>query len=122
MPFSKPIRQHRSLCSNNPDAFTQKCVAQLLPAWKFDCVLGHSDGFPRKPAPESALHIVDQLGSARSSTWFVGDSGVDMQTASAAGMRAVGVLWGFRGEDELRDNGAQYIMATPAELRKLLQG
>ena len=110
-----------AICSNKPDAFTQKCVTQLLPTWKFDCVLGHSDAFPRKPAPDSAIHIARQLGATPSDTWFIGDSGVDMQTASAAGMKAVGVLWGFRNESELRDNGAQYIVATPVELSKLLR-
>ena len=109
-----------AICSNKPDPFTQKCVAELLPRWKFDCVLGQSDAFPRKPDPSSTLHITKTLGIAPAEAWFIGDSGVDMQTASAAGAQAVGVLWGFRSESELRENGASHIVTTPAELQELL--
>ena len=109
-----------AVCSNKPDPFTQKCVAELLPHWKFACVLGQSYTFPRKPDPASTLHIAETLNLAPADAWFIGDSGVDMQTAAAAGAKAVGVLWGFRSESELRDSGATYIVATPAELRELL--
>lgn len=105
-----------AVCSNKPDAFTQKCIAHLLPRWEFACVLGQTDAFPRKPDPGSALHIAGRLGVAPADAWFVGDSGVDMLTARAAGMRAIGVLWGFRSEAELRENGAGHIVATPEEL------
>ena len=108
------------VCSNKPEPFTQKCVAQLLPSWGFTCVLGHSDAFPRKPDPSSTVHIASQLGFTPADTWFIGDSGVDMQTASAAGARAVGVLWGFRSETELRDHGAMHVIETPDELRSLI--
>lgn len=37
---------------------------------------------------------------------YFGDTGVDMQTASRAGMFAVGVNWGFREPDELLQNDA----------------
>ena len=110
-----------AVCSNKPDPFTQKCIARLLPDWRFALVLGHSERFPRKPDPMSTLHIAEQLGTPPARTWFVGDSGVDMQTARAAGAVAVGVLWGFRTEEELRDNGAQHIVATPGNLAGLLE-
>jgi len=51
---------------------------------------------------------------------FVGDTNVDMSTARAAGMLAVGALWGFRTADELRRNGASALIASPLELLALL--
>ena len=43
-----------------------------------------------------------------------------MQTATAAGMFAVGVTWGFRGRDELLANGARALVDEPQELLDLL--
>ena len=51
---------------------------------------------------------------------YLGDSGVDMQTARAAGMRAVGALWGFRDRDELLRDGAELLVESPTEILDLL--
>lgn len=47
---------------------------------------------------------------------YLGDSDVDMQTAKNADMLAVGVLWGFRPADELKQNGADILIAKPLDL------
>ena len=51
---------------------------------------------------------------------YVGDSDVDMKTAQNAGVKSIGVAWGFRGEEELKSAGADYIIRTPQELVNLL--
>ena len=51
---------------------------------------------------------------------YVGDSGVDMQTAAAAGVRSVGVTWGFRERTELEEAGARHIVDNPAKILELL--
>ncbi|MNR66605.1 Phosphoglycolate phosphatase [compost metagenome] len=51
---------------------------------------------------------------------FIGDSGIDMQTATNANMLAVGVLWGYRPEEELLSNGAKYILNQPSDLLEIL--
>ncbi|MBR4868077.1 MAG: HAD family hydrolase, partial [Clostridia bacterium] len=51
---------------------------------------------------------------------FVGDSGVDMQTARNAGLTAVGVTWGFRDKEELKASGAHHIIERAKELLTLL--
>ena len=51
---------------------------------------------------------------------YVGDSDVDIITAKNAGIKSVGVLWGFRGESELRKAGADYIVSIPSQILKLL--
>ena len=102
--------------SNKPDVFTQKCVAGLLDRWTFDPVFGHGNGIPRKPDPAGAVRIADGWGLAPEQIVYVGDTGTDMETGKAAGMWTVGVLWGFRGEDELRTAGADVIIDHPRQL------
>jgi phosphoglycolate phosphatase len=110
-----------SILSNKPDEFTRICVDQLLPQWKFWPTLGQRADIPKKPDPHGALEITRTLNVEPSQILFVGDTSVDMQTASNAGMDAVGVLWGFRTADELRDNGARYLIQHPSELPAIVQ-
>ena len=105
-----------AVLSNKPDEFTQQCVREFLAKWNFAVILGATDAFPRKPNPASALETAKRLAVAPAECLYVGDSGVDMQTASAAGMHAVGVLWGFRGEAELQRDGAKVLIKHPVEL------
>jgi len=106
--------------SNKPDEMTQKCVAALLPRWNFEAVLGHHDGIPRKPDPAGALEVLVKLDVAAEDVLYLGDTATDMETAVAANFTPVGVLWGFRGEDELRNAGAETILAHPIDLLELL--
>jgi len=83
-------------------------------------ILGASDRFPRKPDPASAMEIARRLGVPPAECLYVGDSGIDMQTARAAHMCAVGALWGFRGKEELLKDGAQHLINRPTEVLALL--
>lgn len=109
-----------AVLSNKPDAFTQQCVREWLAKWTFAAVLGASDAFPRKPDPAGALETARRLGVSPADCLYVGDSGVDMQTARAAGMGAVGALWGFRDKEELLSAGAQVLIERPGEVLDLL--
>jgi phosphoglycolate phosphatase len=109
-----------AVLSNKPDRFTQQCVDELLANWAFDVVMGANDQFPRKPDPASAKETARRLGVPPAECLYVGDSGVDMQTARSAHMCAVGALWGFRGQKELRKNGAQFLIKKPSEALELL--
>lgn len=102
--------------SNKAHDFTEKCVEAFLGDWKWDVVLGARDGVPKKPDPSGAVEAASILGLAPEECAFVGDSDVDMFTAVRAGMRAVGVSWGFRPVDELQSAGAETILEHPADL------
>jgi phosphoglycolate phosphatase len=102
--------------SNKPDELTKKVVAGLFPTVDFALVRGETADFPRKPDPASALDACARLGSSPSETLYLGDSGVDMKTAKAAGFFALGALWGFRGGAELREAGADALLAQPLDL------
>ena len=81
-----------------------------------DLVQGQSELFPRKPAPDGALYLAERLGAAPGECLYVGDTGTDMKTGKAAGMYTIGVLWGFRGEEELLRDGADCIVSEAGEL------
>lgn len=104
------------IVSNKAHEFTGECVSEFVGGWPWSAVIGQRDGIPHKPDPTGALEAAREMGVAPEACAFVGDSGVDMQTGSGAGMKAVGVLWGFRGAEELRENGASALIETPSEL------
>ncbi|AEE91784.1 HAD-superfamily hydrolase, subfamily IA,variant 3 [Tepidanaerobacter acetatoxydans Re1] len=111
----------KAVLSNKPHEFTQLIVKKLLERWSFDAVFGERPGVPRKPNPAGALEIAKLLDIPPKEFIYLGDSGIDMNTAKSAGMYAVGVLWGFRDADELMENGADLIIKTPIELFSVIE-
>jgi phosphoglycolate phosphatase len=109
----------KAVLSNKPDGLTRLTVEQLLSRWKFDIILGERQGVPRKPDPAAALEIAQRLDIKPEQFVYVGDTGIDMRTAAAAGMYPVGALWGFRTRAELLENGAAMVIEEPIELLKL---
>lgn len=108
--------------SNKPDPATRRIIAALFPAAGFAAVVGQRPGKPRKPDPSGALELAELMRVAPARCAFVGDTGIDMATARAAGMRAVGVGWGFREPAELRAHGAERLIDHPAQLLDALAG
>jgi phosphoglycolate phosphatase len=109
-----------AVLSNKPDDLVRSTILKFLSAWKFDSVVGERKDMPRKPAADGALLISQELGISPKEFIYVGDTGIDMKTAVAAGMHPVGALWGFRTAEELIASGAARIIATPLELLDLI--
>jgi len=109
-----------AILSNKADEMTQQTARALLPEDYFSIIAGLTDEALKKPNPQKALQMSKEMGIDPKEVIYVGDTDVDMQTATNAGMYAVGVLWGFRGEKELRANGAQKLISHPSELLGLL--
>ena len=109
-----------AILSNKPDEFTRLCAEFYLSGWTWQAIVGQREGVPRKPDPTAALLIAEQIGIAPTNIVYVGDSSVDMRTARASGMKAVGVSWGFRSVEELRATGALAIIDHPSDLLPLL--
>jgi phosphoglycolate phosphatase len=107
--------------SNKSDAFTRQLVEALFPGQAFAAVYGERPGVARKPDPAAALALAVELGASPAACAFVGDTPVDMKTARAAGMHAVGVTWGFRDAAELSAHGAQALARGADELWRALQ-
>ncbi|BBH23148.1 pyrophosphatase PpaX [Paenibacillus baekrokdamisoli] len=69
-----------------------------------------------KPHPEPVQKAVDALGANPAATLMVGDSGVDIESAEAAGVISVGVAWSLKGEAKLRESGARHIIHDMRDL------
>ena len=110
-----------AILSNKPHEFSQECVREFLSTWSFDVVFGQRDGVPLKPDPTGALAIAHTLGIPSAAFLYLGDTAVDIKTAIAAGMTPVGVLWGFRSMEELRESGATILIEQPLEILGLLK-
>lgn len=106
--------------TNKPDAPARAMVEQLFAPGTFGVVVGEAAGRPKKPSPAPALEAAAALGVLPADVAFVGDSPVDVQTALAAGMRAVAVAWGLRSVEELIAAGAHDVAHVPGELGPLL--
>lgn len=102
--------------SNKPHADTQGVIRYFFPGVHWAVVRGQMEGVPVKPDPAGALAIARELNIQPGECLYLGDTSVDMLTATRAGMWAVGVLWGFRDEKELRDSGAKLILSDPLAL------
>ncbi len=90
-----------AVASNKYQSATEKLIARYFPHINFVCVLGQRQGIPVKPSPDIVLEIMEKANVSSSDTLYVGDSGVDMQTAINAGIDSVAVSWGFRPRAEL---------------------
>lgn len=109
-----------AVASNKYQSATEKLMQHYFPDIRFVSVLGQREGIPVKPDAGIVLDTLKAAGVTAEETLYVGDSGVDMQTARNGGVESVGVTWGFRPLLELESNGAQHIINTPEELLKLL--
>lgn len=104
-----------AVVSNKPQEFVERCVRGKLGAWHFAHVAGSDGGAGRKPDPAAALEAARRVGAEPRKVLFVGDTGVDMRTAVAAGMFPAGALWGFRDAAELTAAGALALLAHPRD-------
>lgn len=105
-----------AVASNKYQEGTEKLVAHFFPHIRFCAVLGQREGVPVKPDPTIVYDILQACPVAKDEVLYIGDSGVDMCTAAAAGVTSVGVTWGFRTREELRTHGATHIVDTTAEI------
>lgn len=111
-----------AVLSNKAEPLVREAVAHCFPRVQWAAVCGARDDTPVKPSAVAALRIVERHmpGVRAEDCAFVGDTSVDMQTGVAAGMFPVGVVWGFREEDELVRNGAKAIARERMDLVKIL--
>ncbi|MFH7016564.1 HAD family hydrolase [Flavobacterium sp. FlaQc-47] len=105
--------------SNKADELTKKIAAEIFPDY-FDNVVGLSNEALKKPNPFEALEIGKSWNLKPEEILFVGDSDIDMQTATNANMFAVGVTWGYRTEKELFESGAKLVITQPLNLLEIL--
>lgn len=109
-----------AVASNKFQAGTEKLIRKFFPTIDFVEICGNREGVPLKPDTELVDMIIAKAGVERKACTMVGDSGVDMQTAHNAGIRSVGVSWGFRSRKELEQLSPDAIADNIKELREIL--
>lgn len=109
-----------SILTNKPHIETLKITNSLLNQWDFQFILGQREGYPKKPDPKIALGIADKLNIAPKDFLFIGDSSTDIRTAIAAGMKPIGVNWGYGTCESMKEAGGKIFHNNPKDLLELL--
>ena len=106
-----------AVVSNKFDAATKELCKHYFPNTIEVAVGEHeAEGIRKKPAPDTVIEALSQLGVSADNAVYVGDSDVDLQTARNAGLPCISVLWGFRDKDFLLAHGATTFITSPQEL------
>lgn len=108
-----------AVASNKYQAAVSELIEFFFPDVEWAAVCGQRDGIPVKPDPSIVFGILSECPTPKAEVIYVGDSGVDMETARRAAVTSVGVTWGFRTEQELRDNYADHIVSNPDDILAL---
>ena len=108
-----------AVVSNKKHEFTIEIVKKYF-GDRFDIVFGHRENYKEKPDPTSVLEVIEKLNILKSECIYIGDSNVDILTAKNAGVKSVGVSWGFRDREELANEGANYLADNNIELLNII--
>lgn len=108
-----------AVTSNKYQSAVTKIIANYFPDANWKAVLGNSPDIPRKPDPSIVFMALSECPTPKRDVLYVGDSGVDMETARRACVESVGVTWGFRPKSELKKAYADHIVTNPDEIMTL---
>lgn len=116
------LRQHGiavAVASNKYQEAVAALISHYFPMIDWATVEGHKDGVPTKPDPSIIFEILGKVPTPKEDVLYIGDSGVDMETARRACVESAGVTWGFRPVRELTEAYADHIVSTASEIVKL---
>lgn len=109
-----------AVLSNKPDRQTVKVVKAIFGEELFDYAQGQKEGIRRKPEPDGVWYLMEQMHVSKEECLYIGDSEVDAATGRNAGLKTIGVLWGFRDRKTLETAGADELIDRPDELLKFV--
>ena len=78
--------------------------------------IGEREDIRKKPAPDTVIEALRELGIDKEGAVYIGDSDVDIMTAKNSGMPCVSVLWGFRDKEFLLEHGATTLISQPEDM------
>jgi phosphoglycolate phosphatase len=102
-----------AVASNKYQAAVEQLVKHYFPEINWAAIEGQKEGVPVKPDPSIVFEILSSSPTPKADVLYVGDSGVDIETARRACVQSVGVTWGFRPLTELKAHYADFIVNTP---------
>lgn len=117
-----------AVATSKPVEFARPILEHLALARYFGAICGpplaRTDGEPKAHVAERALTglglATGPLGAPPVAA-MVGDRHHDVRAGRTLGLATVGVLWGIGAESELREAGAEHLVETPEQLRRLLE-
>lgn len=109
-----------AVASNKYQVAVERLIMHFFPHIEWAAVEGQKEGVPVKPDPSVVFGILLKCPTDKSDVVYVGDSGVDMDTARRAAVTSVGVTWGFRSEAELNDHYADYVVSDPRQILEIV--
>ena len=104
-----------AIVSNKFYAATQDLAKHFFPD-TIDVAIGERETIRKKPAPDTVLEALRQLGASKEGAVYIGDSDVDIMTAKNCGLPCISVLWGFRDKDFLIQHGGTEFVNKPSEI------
>ena len=110
-----------AVCSNKAQKFTEYIVGEIFGEGLFDFVYGQRPELKMKPAPDCIFFVAENLGVSIEECIYIGDSNVDIMAGIAAKVDTLGVTWGFRSEQELRETGATNIAHKPCQIKEFFE-
>ena len=110
-----------AVASNKYHKAVVEMIKIYFPDVEWVAVEGQKTDYPVKPDPSIVFDILSKSPTPKSQVLYVGDSGVDMETARRACVESVGVTWGFRPEKELREFYADNIVNHPTEILSIVK-
>ena len=110
-----------AVVSNKFDAATKSLCRHFF-GGLVDVAIGESEQIRKKPAPDTVIEALRQLGAEKHGAVYVGDSDVDIATAANSGIPCISVLWGFRDRRFLIDHGATELVETPSGIYTKMKG
>ncbi len=110
-----------AVASNKYQSATSKLVSHYFSDINFTAVFGQREGIKTKPDPTIIEEIMTISNVEKNEVLYIGDSGVDMQTAVNAGVTSCGVTWGFRPRTELEKFNPDYIVDHTLEIEAIVE-
>jgi 2-phosphoglycolate phosphatase len=123
-PGAREVLEHfrsrrQAVITNKPDPYSRQILEGLgVAGYFFEIVVGNS-GYPKKPDPESLKALMGKEGAVPSETLFVGDSSIDVETGSKAGVLTVMLAQGFSEREDLERSGPDHLVEDFRELLEL---
>lgn len=115
----KELGYKLAVVSNKADYGVQELCKQYYDGI-FDYAVGEREGIKKKPAPDSVNEVLDKMHVSRNQAVYVGDSEVDIETASNAQMDCIVVEWGFRKKEFLIERGAKVMVSEPSQIEEIV--
>ncbi len=109
-----------AILTNKPQITTDNIFSKYMAHLPISKVVGQVDGVKIKPDPTVTEQILTEFNVQKENAYFVGDGETDIKTAINAGIKGVGVLWGYRSKVQLEEAGATLFALVPEDLLKII--